>query len=226
MIRNIINTLSKRARKKRAKIFLENFKIDRNTKILDLGSESGRAINLVLSGTNINPKNIYIADIDETTVMEGHKQYGFTPVVIDENGHIPYPDHYFDIVYSSSVIEHVTIPKSELWNVYSSSKFRQLSLIHQHEFAGEIRRLGKKHYVQTPNKYFLIESHSWLPLAGYLPRYLLLPLLKISNFVWIKKTQPDWHLLTKMDMHELFPDSSIIQEQFSGFTKSIMAIKK
>ncbi|MBF6617148.1 MAG: methyltransferase domain-containing protein [Candidimonas sp.] len=226
MIQGLINRASKRARRKRAKVFLENFQLDEETKILDFGSETGRAINAILVGTNIRPENIYIADINEAVVMEGHRLYGFTPVVIEQSGSLPYPDQFFDIVYSSSVIEHVTIPKDELWGVSSSRSFREASLLHQHEFANEIRRLGKYYYVQTPNKYFPIESHTWLPFAGYLSREFLLPFLRFSNRIWVKKTQPDWHLLTERDMKALFPEATIIKERFVGLTKSVMAISK
>jgi len=60
--------------------------------------------------------------------------------------------------------------------------------------------------VQTPNKYFLLETHSWLPFIQYLPRFVLIPFIKFMNKFWIKKNQPDWNLLDKKDMKKLFPN--------------------
>ncbi len=94
------------------------------------------------------------------------------------------------------------------------------------EFAAEIRRLGKCYFVQTPCKSFPIESHTWLPLAGYLPRRVLLPLLRLSNSFWPKKTAPDWNLLSPAEMLVLFPDSEAVEERLMGLRKSIMAVKK
>ena len=66
-----MNSLSKaiwnfsaRARKKRAELFRRYFPVDKNTKILDLGSETGANIFNVLQGTSRQPHKIYIADID------------------------------------------------------------------------------------------------------------------------------------------------------------------
>lgn len=44
---------SERARAGRAEIFRELFKIDKNTKVLDLGSENGVHIEQVLAGSGI-----------------------------------------------------------------------------------------------------------------------------------------------------------------------------
>ena len=159
-------------------------------------------------------------------VLNGQKKYGFTPVVIDENGKIPFEDLYFDIVFCSSVIEHVTIPKSQVWNTKDQKQFKKTALERQYNFAKEINRLGKTYFVQTPNRWFPIETHTWLPFVSYLPRKILLPFLKLSNRFWIKKTTPDWNLLSKSEFQYLFPDAKIITEKFFGFTKSLIAIKK
>jgi len=86
-------------------------------------------------------------------------------------------------------------------------------------------RLGRAYFVQTPAKHSPIESHSLLPFAGFLPRFLLLPVLRLSNRLWIKTTDPDWNLLTPREMKELFPRARILHERVLGMTKSVMAIK-
>ena len=103
---------------KRASIFRDKFHIDKNTRILGLGSEGGGSnINFVLKGKSISPGNVYIADIDRILVNKGALRYGFTPVVVDESGRLPFDDGFFDIVYCSSVIEHVTAPKNIIWSI-------------------------------------------------------------------------------------------------------------
>ena len=68
-LRKIAKNYSTRARTKRAKLFRNYFKIDKNTKILDLGSEDGSNIFSVLSDADITPSNIYIADIKLSLIV-------------------------------------------------------------------------------------------------------------------------------------------------------------
>jgi SAM-dependent methyltransferase len=225
IIQKIVGEVRKHARAKRAKVFRESFAIGPETRILDIGSEDGSSIAAVLQGSQAKPHNIYIADIDETFLERGRQRYGFTPVSIPESGRLPFDDRFFDIVYCSSVIEHVTLPKSEVWEQTSGEHFRDVAVQHQRSFAEEIRRLGKRFYVQTPNKWFPVESHTWLPFVGYLPRRFLVPVLRFTNAFWVKRTSPDWHLLSVGDMKSMFPDANIRKERLLGLTKSIMAIK-
>ena len=216
---------SARARQRRAALFREEFPLDGNTKILDLGSESGSNIRSVLAGTPVTPQNTYIADINRDLIERGAKQFGFQPVLVGENGRLPFPDGYFDIVYCSSVIEHVTLPKSEVWSTKSGKEFRERSLTHQAAFAREIQRVGRQFFVQTPYRWFVIESHSWLPFVGWLPRRLIVPILKMSRKFWPKWTAPDWHLLNKRQLASMFEGAEIRDEKWLGMTKSIMAVR-
>lgn len=220
-----VQTARQQARAKRASVFRETFSIGPATRILDLGSEDGSAIASVIAGTRAQPGNVYIADIDEKRVQEGKRRYGFVPVTIPESGRLPFDDGYFDIVYCSSVIEHVTVDKNDAWALTSGAEFRQRAEKRQREFAREIRRLGKSYYVQTPNKWFPIESHTWLPLVGFLPRSWQIKIISLSNRYWIKRTSPDWLLLTATEMRALFPEAEIRAERLVGLTKSIMAIR-
>ena len=201
------------------------FFLDESTKILDLGSETGSNIHAILQGTTVNPANVYIADIHSELLEKGRETFGFVPVLIDESKALPFPDQYFDVVYCSSVIEHVTVRKEYVWSMSSGKQFRRESLDRQRQFAAEIERTAKQYFVQTPYKHFPIESHSWLPFVGWLPRSLLIPFLRLSNSFWIKKTSPDWHLLNKKQLASLFDEARIVDESFFGLTKSIMAVK-
>ncbi len=224
-ISKIVWNFSAQARKKRAQLFRSYFSINRDTKILDLGSENGTNIFNVLQNTNYNPANVYIADIDVNAIEEGKRNYGFNTVLIDESGKLLFSDKFFDIVYCSSVIEHVTVVKSDVWTWKDDAEFRLESLKHQKAFADEIARLGKQYFVQTPCKTFPVESHTWLPLIGYLPRKQFLSILKLSNQFWVKQAEPDFNLLDEKEMKRLFPNAKIVCEKKFGLTKSVMAIK-
>jgi SAM-dependent methyltransferase len=201
------------------------FTLDENTKILDLGAETGSHMHNLLEGTSVNPANVYAADIDPMAIAKARERFGFVPVLIGESDSLPFPDAFFDILYCSSVIEHVTVPKDEVWSVSSGSRFGRSARNRQMRFAAEIRRLAKQYFVQTPYKHFPIESHSWLPFLSWVPRALLLPLLRFTNSFWIKRTNPDWYLLDKRQLSDLFEDAQIFEERFLGLTKSIIAVR-
>jgi SAM-dependent methyltransferase len=215
---------SRRSREKRAAIFRNLFPLDQDTKILDLGSETGANIRAVLEGTPVRPGNVHIADIDAQAVAQGSREFGFTPVVIGEGEALPFPDGFFDIVYCSSVIEHVTVPKTIIWELRSGREFRAASRKRQKAFAGEIKRLGKRYFVQTPNRHFPIESHTWLPFIAWLPRRLLIPTLRFTKRFWVKAASPDFHLLDREEMARLFDGAKIVEEKAFGFTKSLIAV--
>ncbi|MBA3986571.1 MAG: methyltransferase domain-containing protein [Flavobacteriales bacterium] len=193
--------------------------------MLDLGGGNGKYINSIL------PKNqdfnVTISDIliDDLKYAEDNFKYKTTRLIEDKK--LPFEDTAFDIVFCNSVIEHVTIPKNDIWILKSTKKFQHLSFKRQQEFAEEIKRIGKSYFVQTPYKYFLIESHSWLPgFIVLLPRPLQIKTIKFFNKFWPKKTSPDWNLLTFKQMQQLFPEALIYREKILGFTKSLIAIKK
>jgi hypothetical protein len=68
------------------------------------------------------------------------------PAAIDETGRLPFPG-YFDIVYCSSVIEHVSVPKARVWELRSGVQFRRETRDRQHAFADEVRRVGRQYFV-------------------------------------------------------------------------------
>lgn len=224
-LQEIIRASAKKARQKRAAVFRQNFKLDETTKILDIGSETGENIRQVLEDTKVAPENVYIADIDAEAVKAGHEKFGYQPILLGESGALPFADAYFDVVYCSSVIEHVTVPKGDVWKVVTEDDFRQIAAVNQKTLANEIARVGRQFFVQTPALSFPIESHTWMPFFGYLSRPQLIKAMRFSNRFWIKQALPDFYLLGKKQMRELFPDAKIFYERKFGLVKSIMAIK-
>lgn len=191
-------------------------------RILDLGSDDGSHIAHIIPFR----RNVYIADISHEALNRGKEKYGFNTILLNESGEVPVLDQWFDIVYSSSVIEHVTVKKKDIFSFTKEIDFTHASFERQKIFADELRRVGKRYFVQTPYKYFFIETHTWLPVFYiYLPRRLQIKIIKFNNSWWIKRAIPDFNLLTKRMMHQLFPEAEILSERFLGFTKSLIAIK-
>ena len=223
MLTRLAGVYSSKARAKRARVFHEHMPLTEDDKVLDLGSHDGTHIAELIP----QRANVYIADIDPALVEIGRQRYGFTPVVVPEDGHLPFDDGFFDCVFCSSVIEHATVDKDSLRSFETTADFKRAALERQRQLAREIARIGKRYFVQTPNRYFVIESHTWLPLPiVFLPRRLQIKLIDSLNRFWPKTTQPDFNLLTPRQMAELFPGAEIVREKSLGMTKSIMAIRR
>lgn len=220
MIKKLIEVFSGRCRARRAELFCRYLHPTQQDKILDLGSEDGSFVAEIIPFR----ENVFIADINEGMLSRGQARYGFKTVLLDESSVIPFQDGYFDIVHCNSVIEHVTIDKKQQWSLKSKKEFQRVAFERQKKFANEIRRISKSYFVQTPNKNFVFESHTWLPFVQFLPRPVLVKMINWLNRWWIKKTTPDWNLLTAKEMKEIFPDAVIVREKVLGLTKSLIAI--
>jgi len=225
MLGAAVDRFRARARRSRAETFRELFPVSASTRVLDLGGGNGSHIHYVLRATPALPENVCVADIDELALKDCASRFGFTSVVIDENGRLPFPDRAFDIVFCSSVIEHVTVPKKSIWLLRSGRGFRELARRRQLAFAEEIRRVGKGYLVQVPYPWFPIESHTWLPFFNFLPRPAQIRLMRLTNRFWVKQSVPDFHLPTTREMRACFPDARILREKFLGLTKSLIACK-
>ena len=138
----------------------------------------------------------------------------FTSCAGDARNMQQFQEKEFDVVFSNSVIEHV-------------GDFEQ-----QERMASEVRRVGKRYFVQTPNRYFPLEPHFLFPYFQILPFEAQVFLVRHFDVGWYKKLSDRWRaeelinshrLLTKNEMLQLFPQSNLFHEKFFGFTKSFIA---
>lgn len=213
------------SRQKRAALFRAHFDVRRDSRILDLGGGDGTHVHYLLAGTPARSANVHVADIDHEAVARAAARFGYRPVLLVEGAGLPFPDRYFDVVVCSSVLEHVTIPKQEIWQERSGARFRRRARVAQRRFALELARVSHGYFVQVPCRGFPIETHSWLPFLDLLPRSLQCRIIHFANRHWIKKTIPDFHLPRAREMAQYFPAARLVRERCGGFTKSLIAIK-
>jgi SAM-dependent methyltransferase len=223
MFVGIAKAYTKRARSRRGEMFRSYLQPSDEDRILDLGGGNGAHLASIVPYR----KNVYIADISQSALDVAEHKFGFKTILLNETGQLPFDTHQFDIVFCSSVIEHVTVEKDQIRTIRSDKQFYEEAYPRQQSFAEEIRRIGRRYFVQTPYKYFPIESHTWLPVAiVFLPRAWQIRLIDSMNQWWPKTTSPDWNLLTNEEMQELFPDAEVLFEKSFGFTKSLIAVKR
>lgn len=191
--------------------------------MLDLGG--GRGVHLAAHYPQL--RDVWIADSDRDALAYAEREFGYRTILLDGNERLPIDDNSFDVVFCSSVIEHITGPKEEAVPLFKSDsrRFSRLAFEHQKRFAQEIRRTGRSYFVQTPYRYFPVEVHSWLPFAGFLPTHWQWRAIRTIGRLWRPmREMPDWYLLTEKEMRELFPDAEIHREKVLCFTKSLIAI--
>ncbi len=121
-----------------------------------------------------------------------------------------FADDEFDLVFSNSVIEHL------------------FSREDQQRMAGEILRVGKAFWVQTPNRHFPLELHLCFPFFQYFPLKIKLFIARYWPFSFQKMRGKSAEydaqaiLLNKSELMSLFPNSKLICERFLGLTKSLI----
>jgi ubiquinone/menaquinone biosynthesis C-methylase UbiE len=191
----------RRWRERRYRLFLELCRVGPDEPILDVGAGSGGALE------RFNTTNPIVA-LDLNPLASEWLAAPNVKVQIGDGTKLQFRDGEFGAVFSSSVIEHV--PK-ELWP----------------DFAAEIRRVGKRYFVQTPNRYFPIEPHYQFPFFQFLPRRAQRALNNRFSLGWQQKGEwEEINLLTARDLRQLFPEAEIHRERVFGLTKSLMAVRR
>ena len=185
--------------------FCHLFGISENSHVLDVGGDLYNW-SLIPTKPSLTVVNLYSPRSERESVAW----------IIADGRHLPFKDEAFDIVYSNSVIEHL----SNLWD--------------QEMLASEVDRVGIRYFVQTPNKWFVVEPHLLTPFVHWLPKSVQAHLLR--NFtLWGLVARPsrvecrrfldEVDLLTGRRMKALFPTARIIRERVLGLTKSFVAVK-
>ena len=202
-MRDLLYAIIRRFRRDRMAIFQRTFTLTARTRILDVG---GTALNWSLI-----PARPQVTLLNLPTDGEAD--------VIGDGRYLPFRDASFDIVFSNSVIEHISTEQD------------------QRRFAGEVRRTGRAYWVQTPDRRFPIEPHLLTPFVHWLPKRMRVAITRRFTF-WslIERPSPDrWafyirhcseevRLLDATQLQAMFPEAKIIRERFLGLSKSLIAV--
>ena len=142
-----------------------------------------------------------LPDFDITGVDRVERpEYPGPFVRADATERLPFEDRQFDIAYANSVIEHIPPARRAA-------------------FAGELRRVARGWYVQTPALGFPIEPHALLPAAHGLPR-------GVRRRYWALGAggDPDEvQLLRRSEFERLFGPA--MRERFGPLTKSWVCVR-
>jgi SAM-dependent methyltransferase len=184
----LASPLAARARARRHAHFFALTRLSEGARVLDVGcGRIGlRALEpgLEITGVDLAPRSDYPGPFVQADVAEG----------------LPFADGEFELVYCSSVIEHVPPERRAA-------------------FAREIRRVGRGWFVQTPAWGFPLEPHALLPLAHWLPVGLRRP-------YWRFGAAGEWEeisLLRRIEVEALFGPA--LPERVGPLTKSWVCVR-
>jgi SAM-dependent methyltransferase len=177
-----------RARARRHERFFALAQLPEGARVLDVGC--GRI------GLRALEPELDITGVD----LLARPDYPGPFVRADASEGLPFADGEFDLVYCSSVVEHVPPPRRAA-------------------FAAEVRRVGRGFYVQSPAYSFPLEPHALLPFAHWLPVSLRKP-------YWRLGAAGEWEqieLLRRTEMEALFGPA--LPERLAGLVKSWVCVR-
>ncbi len=189
----LASPLAARARAKRHGEFFALTRLQQGARVLDLGCGALGLRGLVGDGP-VEPQ----LDI---TGVDLHERPGYPGPFVraDATEGLPFANDEFDLVYCSSVIEHVAPQRRDA-------------------FARELRRVGRGWFVQTPAFSFPLEPHALLPAAHWLP-------VALRKHYWRFGAAGEWEqisLLRKGEVERLF--GNVLPERFGPLVKSWVSV--
>ena len=187
-IARLASPLAARARARRHEQFFALTRLPEDARVLDLGCGAlglrGLEPQLEITGVDLQPRPDYPGPFVRADAADG----------------LPFADHEFDLVYCSSVIEHVPPPRRDA-------------------FAAELRRVGRGFFVQTPAFSFPLEPHALLPFAHWLP-------VALRKRYWRYGAAGDWEeisLLRRAELERLFGPA--LAERVGPLVKSWVCVQ-
>lgn len=199
-----------RARKKMYSRFDQMLHPTQTDNVLDLGVTPDTK----LADSNFFEKlypyknKLTIASIEDCKFLV--QKYGLKEFVQNKPQEpLPFTDDQFDILFCSAVLEHVGTREDQ--------KF----------FLKECMRVSKKIFITTPNRYFPVEMHTFLPFLHWLPWTVFQRIVrKLKGDFWA-----DIHnlnLLSCKDIRKMFGENvfSLSYIKTLGWNSNIVIVRK
>ncbi|MFH7027663.1 MAG: methyltransferase domain-containing protein [Heteroscytonema crispum UTEX LB 1556] len=191
-------------RKRKWNLFLEYIKPTANTTVLDVGfseQEYSDTDNYLekhypnieqITALCIETPDLYLhtrnskIEIPEEEIRlkkeQSSARYPQLKIVTYDGKIFPFADKTFDVCWSNAVLEHVGDEQKQIL------------------FLKEIKRVAKKAFITTPNKYFPIEVHTRTPLLHFCPKKIFDSYLYFVGKGWAAEEY--MYLLSLQDLHK------------------------
>ncbi|MBO3460918.1 class I SAM-dependent methyltransferase [Aetokthonos hydrillicola Thurmond2011] len=192
-------------RQRKWKLFLAEVQPTANTTVLDLGfseQEYSDTDNFLekhypyeeqITALCIEIPDIYLSSrkdsdfkVPEEAILrkknESSERYPHLKIVNYDGKIFPFDNQTFDVCWSNAVLEHVGNEEEQIL------------------FLKEIKRVAKKAFITTPNKYFPVELHTRTPLLHFLPKKIFDRYLHSVGKGWAANDY--MYLLSIWDLHK------------------------
>lgn len=203
MFKQLFKKLQEKSRKSKFELFVKALKPTSQTRILDLGCGKGTFLEQMYP----YKQKITGLDISDYNIRKFKRKHPTIKIRKGNAKNLQFKDKSFDIVFSNAVIEHVG------------------NLSEQIKYANEVKRVGKKYFITTPNKWFPFEPHYRLPLFQFVPKSIqkfLTNHFSIGNYK--KGEWEDINLLSTTHLKKLFPEASIIKQRVTFLSETLIVI--
>ena len=210
----LFSKLSYISRKRKLELFYNMIGASEQTRVLDVGGEVNPHGDSDLQLIDSYPwkKNLSAVNLSCEHVSRIRKHYPEVDARVGDALCLPWPDKYFDAVYSNAVIEHVG------------------NLVNQKQMATEIMRVGKRWFVTTPNRWYPFEFHMRMPFVTWLPKHGYLWAGSIISYNHVRQKyvfcvkKSGIRLMTARELKECFPGSKIIKQRVTFMAETLIAV--
>jgi hypothetical protein len=204
-IQEFFLAIGRRFRRRRMDRFCRGLEIRSETLVLDVGGAPE-----IWDVSPVRPR-LLIVNMSPVARIPG------VSYVWADARNLPFAANAFPVVFSNSVMEHVG------------------SYADQMRYASEIRRVGRRYFVQTGNQRFPFENHFLTPFIHWMPKSWQRRLVR--NFTlwgWLVRPSTDdvnalideLRLPTEDEMRACFPEATMEYERVLGMKKSLIAVKR
>ena len=150
--RRVTTAFALRPRRAMYDMFIEAMKPSESTTIVDIGvtPDQSTADSNFLEKWYPHPGRITATSIEDASyLLTAHPGISFVQTSGDV---LPFADGQFDVAFSSAVLEHVG------------------SRDQQRQFLAEMVRVSRRFFLTTPDRWFPLELHTFLPFLHWLPQ--------------------------------------------------------
>ena len=197
MMHRLTLRLRQHSRRKRYEVICRLLRVEEaRGVVLDLGGGAASFFASLFP----RPDCLVLVDIDPQLARRAKEKRPAAHVVVADGGRLPFADGSVHITVCNSVIEHVEDPGL---------------------LAGEVRRISKGYFLQTPSGSFPLETHSFVAVPFYngIPwkalRRLVCKLFG-ANYAYVSSVR----YLSEQQLRSLFPEATVAYERAAGLTKS------
>lgn len=207
----LFNRLSTRSRRIKMELLQRYLPLTGKERVLDIGSQVDNQSRQILERFP-DKGRIVAANLMAQHLTAIRTAYPGVHAVQTDARLLPFPDKSFDLVYSNAVIEHV-------------GGFED-----QKRMADEVRRVGKRWFLTTPNRWYPFEFHARMPFLSWLPPRLMHKAARLWAYNHVQgryrsgNDYSDVHLMTARQLRRAFPDSLILKPRVTFWPETLVVI--